>query len=33
MRSAEAVHSAALSDIHEEFATVVETAEVLKGVS
>ena len=33
MRSAEAVHSAAPSDLHEEFATVVETAEVLKGLS
>jgi nicotinamidase-related amidase len=33
MRSAEAVHSAALSDLHGEFATVVETAEVLQGVS
>jgi nicotinamidase-related amidase len=30
LRSAEAVHSAALSDLHEEFATVVETAEILK---
>jgi nicotinamidase-related amidase len=30
LRSAEAVHSAALSDIHEEFATVVETSEILK---
>jgi nicotinamidase-related amidase len=30
MRPAEAVHSGALSDLHGEFATVVETAEVLK---
>jgi nicotinamidase-related amidase len=29
-RSAEAVHSGALSDLHEEFAAVVDTAEVLK---
>jgi nicotinamidase-related amidase len=33
MRSAEAVHSAALGDLHGEFATLVETAEVLKGLS
>jgi nicotinamidase-related amidase len=33
MRPAEAVHSAALSDLHEEFATVVDTADVLKRVS
>jgi nicotinamidase-related amidase len=32
MRAAEAVHSAALSDLHQEFATVVDTAEVLKRV-
>lgn len=30
IRSAEAVHSAALSDLHQEFATVVDTAEILK---
>jgi nicotinamidase-related amidase len=30
LRSAEAVHSAALSDLHEEFATVVDTAEILE---
>jgi nicotinamidase-related amidase len=30
LRSAEAVHSAALSDLHQEFATVVDTAEILK---
>lgn len=30
LRSAEAVHSAALSDLHQEFATVVDTAQVLK---
>jgi nicotinamidase-related amidase len=30
VRSAEAVHSGALSDIHEEFATVVDTEEILK---
>jgi nicotinamidase-related amidase len=30
LRQAEAVHSAALSDLHEEFATVVNTAEILK---
>ena len=29
-RSAEAVHSAALSDLHQEFATVVDTAEILR---
>lgn len=29
-RPAEDVHSAALSDLHEEFATVVDTAEMLK---
>jgi nicotinamidase-related amidase len=33
IRSAEAVHSAALSDLHQEFATVVSTADILKGVS
>jgi nicotinamidase-related amidase len=32
LRPAEAVHSAALSDLHEEFATVVNTEEVLKSV-
>ena len=31
LRSAEAVHSAALSDLHQEFATVVDTAEILNG--
>lgn len=30
VRPAEAVHSGALSDLHEEFATVVDTAEVLQ---
>ncbi|MGH9747338.1 MAG: cysteine hydrolase family protein [Candidatus Acidiferrales bacterium] len=30
VRTAEAVHSAALSDLHGEFATVVDTAEALK---
>jgi nicotinamidase-related amidase len=30
LRSADAVHSAALSDLHQEFATVVDTAEVLE---
>lgn len=30
LRPAEAVHSAALSDLHQEFATVVDTAEMLK---
>jgi len=30
LRLAEAVHSAALSDLHQEFATVVDTAEILK---
>jgi nicotinamidase-related amidase len=30
LRSAEAVHSAALSDLHQEFATVVDTAEILR---
>lgn len=30
LRHAEAVHSAALSDLHQEFATVVDTAEILK---
>jgi len=30
LRPAEAVHSAALSDLHGEFATVVDTAEVLR---
>lgn len=29
-RPAEAVHGAALSDLHEEFATVIDTAEILK---
>jgi nicotinamidase-related amidase len=32
LRSAEAVHTAALSDLHEEFATVVTTSEILKKV-
>jgi len=32
MRPAEAVHSAALSDLHGEFATVIDTAEVLKRI-
>ncbi len=32
LRPAEDVHSAALSDLHREFATVVDTAEVLKRV-
>jgi nicotinamidase-related amidase len=32
LRPAEAVHSAALSDLHGEFATVVGTAEVLKAI-
>jgi len=32
MRPAEAVHSGALSDLHGEFATVVETTEILKAV-
>lgn len=32
LRPAEAVHSAALSDLHGEFATVVDTAEVLRGI-
>jgi len=31
LRPAEAVHSAALSDLHQEFATVVDTDEVLEG--
>jgi nicotinamidase-related amidase len=30
LRPAEAVHAAALSDLHQEFATVVDTAEILK---
>jgi nicotinamidase-related amidase len=30
LRSAESVHSAALSDLHEEFATVAGTAEILR---
>ena len=30
LRPAEAVHSAALSDIHQEFATVADTAEILR---
>ena len=30
IRPAEAVHSAALSDLHQEFATVVDTAEILR---
>jgi len=32
LRPAEAVHSAALSDLNEEFATVVDTAQVLETV-
>jgi nicotinamidase-related amidase len=32
MRSAESVHAAALSDLHLEFATVVDTAEILERV-
>jgi nicotinamidase-related amidase len=32
-RRAETVHAAALSDLHQEFATVVDTAEILKGSS
>jgi len=31
-RPADAVHAAALSDLHEEFATVVHTAEVLENI-
>jgi nicotinamidase-related amidase len=30
LRSADAVHFAALSDLHQEFATVVDSAEILK---
>lgn len=30
LRSAESVHAAALSDLHQEFATVVDTAEILR---
>jgi nicotinamidase-related amidase len=30
VRSAEAVHSGALSDLHQEFATVADTAEILR---
>ena len=30
LRPAESVHAAALSDLHQEFATVVDTAEILK---
>jgi nicotinamidase-related amidase len=30
LRPAEAVHSAALSDLHQEFAAVVDTEEILK---
>jgi nicotinamidase-related amidase len=30
LRPAEAVHAGALSDIHQEFATVLDTAEILK---
>jgi nicotinamidase-related amidase len=33
LRPAEDVHSAALSDLHGEFATVIDTAEVLKRIS
>jgi nicotinamidase-related amidase len=32
MRPAEAVHAGALSDLHEEFATVLDTAELLQRV-
>jgi nicotinamidase-related amidase len=32
IRPAEAVHAAALSDLHGEFATVAETADILKSV-
>lgn len=32
LRSAEAVHSSALSDLHQEFATVLDTTEVLRRV-
>ena len=32
LRPAEDVHSAALSDLHGEFATVIDTAEVLKRI-
>jgi len=31
LRSAESVHAAALSDLHQEFATVVNTAQILNG--
>jgi hypothetical protein len=30
LRPAEAVHSAAVDDVHEEFATVIDTGELLK---
>lgn len=33
IRPAETVHSAALSDLHQEFATVLDTAEILKSAS
>jgi nicotinamidase-related amidase len=33
LRPAESVHSAALSDLHQEFATVVDTAEILKAAA
>jgi nicotinamidase-related amidase len=33
LRPADAVHSAALSDLHQEFVTVADTAEVLQGAS
>jgi nicotinamidase-related amidase len=33
LRPAEAVHSAALSDLHGEFATVLDTAEILRRAS
>jgi nicotinamidase-related amidase len=33
LRPAEAVHAAALSDLHQEFATVVDTAEILRRAS
>jgi nicotinamidase-related amidase len=32
LRAAEDVHSAALSDLHQEFATVVDSEQVLKGI-
>jgi nicotinamidase-related amidase len=33
LRPAEAVHAGALSDIHQEFATVVDTAEILQAAA